>query len=98
MRLVCTCGSKLLVLFCFVSILLRLVVSPVVVGLCFLSAVFVHTLLVFYIDISIGVYFFIQFVLFNDVIGHVRDFESHVLGSFHWSVQIEVADVNGHEF
>ena len=52
----------------------------------------------FDIDISIGVYFFIQFVLFDDVIGNVRYFESHVIGSFHWSVQKEVAYVNGHDF
>ena len=44
------------------------------------------------------VYFFIQFVLFDDVIGHVGCFESHVLRLFQWSVQIEVDDVNGHRF
>ena len=72
MRLVSTCGSKILVLFFF-----------------FWD---------FDIDIFTGVYFFIHFLLFDDVIGHVRDFELHVLGSFHWSVKIEVADANGHEF
>ena len=54
--------------------------------------------MVFYIYIPIGVYFFIQLVLFDDVIRHVRDFESHLFGSFHWRVQIEISDGNGREF
>ena len=36
-------------------------------------------------------------VLFDKICWQVADFHSHIFATFHWRVEIEIFDVNGHE-
>jgi hypothetical protein len=39
-----------------------------------------------------------EVVVFEDVLGDVRDFNLHVLKVVHWSAEVEIFDVHCHEF
>ena len=51
----------------------------------------------FDIDISIFRDLVSDFVFVNGIFGEVLQFESHVLISWHWSIEIEILDVDGHK-
>jgi hypothetical protein len=50
------------------------------------------------VDVSIWCYNSIELVVCYDVLGHVRESQSHIFIPCHWSVEVEVLDVHDHEF
>ena len=45
------------------------------------------------VDITVFGHYVFQILVVNDVVRQVTEFESHVLISWHWSVEVEVFDV-----
>jgi len=51
------------------------------------------------VDVSFSCHNFVELVVCYDVLGHVRESQSHIFIPRHWSVEVEVLiDVHSHEF